>query len=334
MYTPVRFLSRFVGYYGVSAVMVTGIAVIALKKTRKHAITYWGIVFVVTVLGWAFYKTPDGQATKTTIVAETLEQKLPVKTNGSTLVVLPEYGLDDSLPTDKSQRFSPTKDTYYYVGSKQTPVRNGHTNVLIFGNSQKGNVQYQPKNRLIAGGEHLPFWGEMIMYVFFSSTLSDFQARREVVRGDKPIQPYRINQNLVVGAEVCSSIMSTRDYRQLTKKGSTVLTNSASLEIFEGSRLFRWQQRGLGTFMATANARPFLQSTNHWPAYVVNQNGDYIAQTVPVSQLQANITPNRRKTLYTYLGEWLAVVGGACVLYDYVQKRLKRRILNQKKRKS
>ena len=128
--------------------------------------------------------------------------------------------------------------------------------------------------------------------------------------------PYAFNKQLVVGAAACSSIISTEDYRSLVNQGATVLTNSASLDIFNGSRLFNWQHRGLAKFMAVANARPLLQSSNNWPAFALDQNGNQLAQIQPVGSTQVTITTNNKKTPYTLLGEWPAYVGGVWLIVD------------------
>jgi len=315
MYTPLRFLSRFVGFHGLSAIVVVGAAVLILKNVKKYALAYWATVAMLTFFSWLLYKTPNGVPTRVTVIAETLEHKLPVNSYDSKLIILPEYGLDDSVDVVKPQRFMPTDSIYYYVGSKLTNTPIGHTNVLVFGNSKDGNIQHQAKNRLIPGGEHLSYGVEMALGIFSPTTLSDFKTRREVLRGTKSIIPYFIDNDLIVGAGVCSSTISTRDYRQLAKKGATILSNSASLEIFEGSRLFRWQQLGLSTFMATANARPFLQSTNNWPAYALDNNGRQVMKALPISQKQGIIITNNRNTPYTILGEWPVWVGAIITLF-------------------
>lgn len=320
MYTPLRFLSRFVGFYGLSAVVVVGITGIVLAKTRRLMPFYWLVVLLLTGGAWQLYRQPNQPDQLVTIVSERLDKKVVVDPQNSKLIVLPEYGLDDPLNPDEPPRFQKSSANYNYLGSKQTQVNNGHTNSLIFGASDKGVVKVQAKNRLIPSGEYLPFGIETATYYLSHSTYDNFQVQRAVVKGPHPIQPYRIDNQLIVGAEVCSSIMSTRDYRQLVKKGSTVLTNSASLEIFEGSRLYAWQDQGFATFMAVANARPFLQSSNNWPAFALDQNGKMLAKITPVNQQQISIRPNSTKTPYTYLGEWIAVIGGLLFAADLAQR--------------
>lgn len=324
--TQLVFLSRFVGFYGLSAVIAVGIAGLYLKKTRPKMIYYWPIVVLLTTLAWSIYQRPSLPSLKATIVAETLGQKVTVDPKNSQLVVLPEYGLDEQTDNMRYTRFNPAdKSDYYFVGSRQTVVTAGNTNVLVFGSRRQAVIQLQPKTRLIPNGEYLPYGLEMGTWLLARSAYTDFQIRRAVIRGDKPIQPFRINQQLVVGAEVCSSIIAPNDYRQLVKQGATVLTNSASLEVFEGSWLYRLQDNGFAKFIAVANARPFLQSTNHWTASALDHNGRLLAQTNPHSQIQVEVSPNNTKTIYGYLGEWLAAAGAGLIIYEIILRWRKKR---------
>lgn len=324
--TPLVYLSRFVGFYGLSAVFAVGLVGIYIKQTRRFIPFYWIIVVFLTVLAWKLYQHPTLPPIQATIVAETLDKKVEVKPMGSKLILLPEYGLDEQTSNVHYTRFDPADySDYYYVGSRQTAVPTGHTNVLIYGSQDQGIVKLQPKTRLIPNGEYLPYGIEMGTSLLARNVYTDFQIRRAVVKGNKQIQPYRINDQLVVGAEVCSSIIAPQDYRQLVRQGATVLTNSASLEIFEGSRLYSWQDDGFARFIAVANARPFLQSTNHWPASALDQNGHLLAQVYPHSQKQVQISPNVTKTIYVYLGEWLAAIGAGLLIFEAINNLLQKR---------
>src|SRR5690606_29613397 len=127
-----------------------------------------------------------------------------------------------------------------------------------------------------------------------------------------------VGEDTVVGAAVCSSIISPRDYRVFAKQGSTVFTNSASLTIFKGSPLFAWQQKSLARFMATANARYFLQSANSARAYALDHNGNTIKEATGIQVLDVTVQNNTRHTFYTRVGEWLvwlgAIIAGAFIM--------------------
>jgi apolipoprotein N-acyltransferase len=187
---------------------------------------------------------------------------------------------------------------------------------LIFGSNKSGFLQQEQKRRLIAGGEYLSFSAEVLMKDFAKATYDDFLVRRAVVKGKDQPKIFTVDSHLILGSAACSGIISTEDYRKLVSQGATVLTNSASLEIFRGSRLFNWEHRGLAKFMAVANARPFLQSSNNWPAFAIDQNGNQFAQIQPVNSTQVLVKTNNPKTLYSKIGEWPVLVGAAMIVYD------------------
>ncbi len=324
MWTPLRFVTRFVGYYGLSSAVVTGIFVISSKNLRRYGVAYGVVVLLLTTASWGLYARPNGQEIKATIVAEWLGYPTKVVTNDSKLVVVPEYGLDRYTTKNISTRFDTDKKVYF-VGSRQTSNPHGFTNTLVFGSNQQGFIREQQKSRLIPGGEYLSLPVEIMLRVYSPNTYTDFQVRRAVIKGSGKGEPFVINDGLILGSAACSSIIAPEDYRQLTNQGATLLTNSSSLEIFRGSRLFNWQHRGLAKFMAVANARPFLQSSHNWPAFALDHNGQQLAEIQPVNSKQVTVTTNNRKTPYTVLGEWPVVIGAVWLGYDLMQRYKKRK---------
>lgn len=322
MWTPFKFLSRLVGYYGLSAAIVTGIFCIWLKELRRYITYYFLIVIFLTTSMWLIYRRPNGISYKATIVAEKLGSPMSVATQGSQLVLLPEYGLDQFNSQTVSKRFNGSQDTNF-IGSQQARSSTGVENILILGKTKGGFVKEEQKSRLVAAGEYLPYEIEILLRRFSPSTYLNFELTRAVVKGhDKPT-PFKLDSQLIVGAAACSSISDPEDYRTMTRQGATILSNSASLEIFQGSRLFSMEHRGLAKFMAVANARPLLQSSNNWPAFALNINGQTIAEIQPVSQQQIDFQTNSRHTPYTILGEWVVYLGGLWLLVDLI-KFLKR----------
>ena len=314
MWTPLGYLARFVGFYGLSGLVVACLACLIVKSLRRYATYYIAGLFALSGLAWGVYKTATGPTVKVTIVAEQLGTRKIVEAEGSTLVVLPEYGLDEV--DNLKGRVQTRGNEAYAIGSKQTPTQNGISNNLVLASTDKGFMISQSKTRLIPGGEYLSFPVEVILRTVNKDTYTDFEVRRAIAKGDASIRPFSISDKLIVGSEACSSIINPNDYRQQTKQGATLLTNSASLEIFKGSRLFNIQHRGLAKFMAIANARPFLQSSNNWPAFALDHNGRQLAEIQPTGSAQVDVNTNRTRTVYSYLGEWVAYVGAVWLTID------------------
>ncbi len=331
MWTPLRFISRYAGFYGVSASVVTLIFILANKKLRKYALAYSAIIFLLTLMSWRLYGSNNGNQTKVTIVAEQLGQPKRIPTNGSSLIVFPEYGLDNfNSKVDINNNRLLATNPVYFVGSQQLPTAQGHTNTLVFGSSSQGITSMQSKSRLIPGGEYLAFPGEILLRAFAKNTYTNFEVTRAVAKGNDKPKTFYLDDNITLGSAACSSIISTEDYRSLVNQGATLLTNSASLDIFRGSRLFNIEHRGLAKFMAVANARTFLQSSNNWPAFALDKNGNKIAEIQPVGNSTVTVVNNKAKTPYTILGEWVAYIGGIWLVSDFIAVKLR----DKKNRKS
>ncbi len=322
MWTPLGYLSRFFGFWGLSAVIVAGIACLIVKRLRKYAIGLWSIIIMLTFLSWLIYRVPTGPTLRVTTVSEHLGSPKLIKPGNSQLIVLPEYGLDNFMSSNINSRILGTNKPVYFVGSQQNSSAAGYTNNLVFGNNQKGFIKTQQKSRLIPGGEYLAYDVIIFLRIFDNATYTNFQLTRAVNKGSSALEPYKINQSLVVGSAVCSSIIQPSDYRRLTNEGATILTNSASLEIFKGSRVFNWQHRGLAKFMAIANDRPFVQASNNWPAFVLDNNGRQLAEVNPVGTSQVNLKSNTRKTPYSLFGEWPVYAGAIILIAQYIKRRL------------
>lgn len=313
MYTPFKFLARLVGFYGLSALFVGFLSTFSLPKLRRWAPWLAGVIGLACLLAWLPYHQTNGPTIEAQIVAERLTEKLPTLQTDADLVVLPEYGLDDIASDQLNQRVQAARGQEVYVlGSKQSLQLTSQKvqNVLIFGTTKRGFLTAQPKARLVPAGEYLPYVAEWSLRgIGAQNVLEAFRFERAVQKGSRMIGPVRADRRLTIGAEVCASIVAPDDYRHLVRAGASVLTNSASLQIFNGSPVFTVQHEGFARFMAVANARPMLQSSNGGQAFMLDHNGNLHSKIWPMNQAVAPVATNYRQTPYSYLGEWLVWLG-------------------------
>lgn len=316
--TPLKFLTRLFGFFGTSAVVGTGIillvASIRSTKWRKFAGGYWACIVMVNIALWLAFTAASGPTMNAIITSEQLGEPQIIDPKNSELVVVPEYGLDNYTNQNLAMRLSDNSREVFITGTKQYGESTGNSNVLLYGSNKQGYTYEHKKSRLIVGGEYVPFTYEIFVRTFAPDLYTDFEVRRAIQKGTDQPGPFQLPSGVVVGNAACSSIIHPEDYRALSADGATVLANSASLEVFRGSRVFALHHDGLATFMATANARPFLQSANSWKAFALDHNGQKLAQVEPVSQAEVTVQTNTKKTPYTFLGEWLAYVGIALLL--------------------
>jgi apolipoprotein N-acyltransferase len=321
--TPIIFLSRFIGFFGLSAVLAMLIFATVSKKHRKYFLPLLAATSFFSIGAWWLYRAPQGIEAKTIVAAEKLGHQQPIEASKADLVVVPEYGLDDVNSSNLTQRIQSNGKEVYVVGSEQKAISGKINNLLTIGSTTKGITYQEAKTRLVPGGEYLPYSIKIPLRLLrMQQPLVNFEVTRAVVKGTKPIHPFKVNDQILLGSAVCSSIISTEDYRKLTHEGATLLTNSASLEIFNGSPIFTWQHTSLAKFMATANARIFVQSSNDGKSFIIDQNGKILASRWPVGTLEKTIITNTKKTPYTLIGEWVVVVGLGFILFDiYKQYR-------------
>lgn len=325
--SPLGFASRIVGFYGLAAFIWLTIFLLTNSKRRKLIIIPIACLSFLSLLGWSIYKEPNGHETTTKIVTESLSERVPaINATNTKLVVFPEYGLDKVNNENISERiFSFNEDNGYFLGSEQIiPTEEvGHYNTLLFGTANYGITHKQDKYRLIPGGEDLPYALRVGLRATNQvDTLQYFTYAKGVIKGPEPLKTYSLNDGTIVGAAVCSSIIAPQDYRNFALQGSSLFTNSASLTIFKGSRIFSWQQKSLAKFMAIANSRYFLQSANSARAYALDNNGNTIAEATGHQVLDVTVQNNYTKTVYTYAGEWLAWIGFIVAAALYLNTRL------------
>ncbi len=336
--TPLRFLTRLFGFFGTSAVVGTGIVLIIAsirnKSWRKLTTFYWAIIVGVNILLWLSFSSATGPNLRATVVSEHLGEPKTIDAKNSQLVVVPEYGLDNYKSDNLQDRVSNTGHEVFITGTKQYGETTGNKNVLIYGSNKQGFMYEHQKSRLIVGGEYIPLSYEVFVRIVAPDLYTDFQVRRAITKGKEQAHPFTISSGIVVGNSACSSIINPGDYRKLTAAGATVLGNSASLEIFRGSRVFALHHDGLAKFMATANARPFLQSANDWKGFAIDHNGNTLVTVQPFGQTDVKVQTNSRKTPYTYLGEWLTILGIGYILALLVQKQLHKSPPKKKKNRS
>lgn len=313
--TPIRFAARFVGLYGLAAF---GWLIIWLVLQKKFRLVSWLLAFLLMISLPAsdiYQGRQTSMLISATIIRESIGKRVPPISDQTNLVIFPEYGLNEINDKNLGQRIEPaSKDapSTMFVGSMRATVPNevGYRNILVFGETGSGIISSQSKHRLIPGGEDMPYIARGILSLAGQSkTLDYFEQLKRINKGDQPLANLEVDPNTIIGPGLCSSITAPADYRQQVKQGATLLTNSASLTVFNGSRLFAWQQKSLAKFNAVANARYFLQSANAAEAFAFDTGGRQIASAKDHSTTTLEVQNSQIKTPYSLVGEWLVWVG-------------------------
>lgn len=324
MNTPLDSLSRIVGMYGLTFISFFFAGAILLligpkesisKNARVRLLTIL-ILLVVSGLTIQFWPAKTSTQhigsvlqigglnpdyTKKIRVANSIDHK-------KDLIVLPEYsgmfvpGYEQFAEQNVNRRLS-SKGISVDVDEGLT---HDHYATLEFRDNTGKLRSQQTKELLIPTGEYLPW----IVSSFYNATnqravVEHFNTHRLVKKGT----PARtvVNGDLSIGPVSCSGILSRNLYRQLTNQGSNVLTNSASLVIFNKSPAYFRQSLLMAKFHAVANSRTFIQATKSAPAFVLDQKGRFIVEPGGINDqfIDFNFAASSNRTFYTRVGEWM-----------------------------
>ncbi len=279
--TPLVFASRIVGFFGLT-VLVVSINIALYAAFRRRYMTSVGLLAVatfVTIVGWQIGNSRGGgQALRVAVVhlgeqdaLTTWDQQTWPQKN-TNILVLPEYSEIRSNPNYR-QILAQLSDSGVAITSERRGASPSGTNQIVF-LDHKGNViDGQDKTFLIPTGETLPyvlqasFW---LMRLGYMNTF--FTYSQQISPGRNAEHPVQ-SGGVVVGALACSGVSALSEYRQLSRQGAKVLTNSASLSFLDHSSVYHVYARNMARFQAVSNNRPFIQASRSGESYIMDNQG-------------------------------------------------------------
>lgn len=345
--SPVGYLSRFVGMYGLSglAVMYSLCLVWAFDKSYKPLLLLLGLTTIGSIISYTLL-VPDN--TKPPISASVLQREgsfADLDGNGAAIKYLDESPKDLIVLNEYSTVHLAGNEAFSkkYVENRLSA---GGISLDVFANFASADerhsaletrgkngkiVDSQTKQLLIPTGEYLP----AILQLFYKTTgqsriNSSFAESRKLLRG----QPPRVihSEHLAIAPVACSGILGRNIYRQLVNDGGQVLTNSASLLIFNNSRSYFRQSLQMARFHAIANNRTYIQASMGASAFVIDSDGNYIIapEDKKTAFVDFEFQPSDYKTPYTRFGEWPLLASGV-VLAGFTGLGFQKRIKNRRK---
>jgi len=356
MNSPMSYASRFVGMYGLSFLFILSLCLfikLLFAGNQKVARRYL-LLFMMAIVGlslaskllWSPETANMKQASvlqieKTTpnLVYETsIENK---NDKAKDLIVLPEYSSVFQLAflplaTTKVNNRLSSEGVSINVGEGDPNQRYG---TLEFRDNQGAIVETQTKQLLIPTGEYLP----NIITAFYKLSNQNYitetyRNTRQVHKG-QPAKVFR-SQNLIIGPVACSGILGRNIFRELTNDGAEVLTNSASLLIFNKSDAYFKQSLMMARFHAIANNRTYIQATKGASAFALDSNGKYLISPsgIETKFIDFEFSANKQTTLYNFLGEWFLIVSlltlAGCISLNSLDKFYRKRGMKHKPTKA
>ncbi len=355
MFTPLAYLSRIVGMYGLSFLAVfvvsTLLNVFLSKKDssfKKLLISSIIIVALLTVFSWKIYLPSNSIRSRASVLqiekqTPNLVVTTPVSNNTNEkkdLIVLPEYSSTYELGfskfrTEQIDNRLAENGVAVNVGEEYV-MDNKRYGKLEMRNNEGALIDSQSKQLLIPTGEYLPYIISTFYKLANQSYITEkYNNSRQILRGENP----RLfeNNGVEYGSVACSGILSREIYRNLSRSGAEVFTNSASLLIFNNSKSYFRQSLMMAKFHAVANSRPYIQASKGASAFVFDQNGDYIVRpgANDTKFTDFEFKTNSQKTFYTLSGEIFLLLSFLTVsIYGLIYFESKTGIRNKTKAKN
>ncbi|MCX6727206.1 MAG: hypothetical protein NTX11_00105 [Candidatus Saccharibacteria bacterium] len=304
--SPLVFLSRFGGLYGLSLLVILINLLIYKMLTWRYHVAMAILVPVVALNILAYYIYQPG--TRSLRVAavhlnedETLEKwpNIPYPEPGTNLLALPEYSVflkGDLAKKSTSLGNNTTVITSVEAGSKP------HTNALTYFNKNSQIINQQDKTYLIPSGEYIPYFYEWTLRLLkMDAVVTNFNSNLQVKKGTTPERVVNVD-GYVYGALACSGVVNLSQYTQLSGEGADVLVNVASLSFLSSGSTYHIQEKYFARFHAVSNARPFVQASRSGQSYIIDSNGTVQAYTSgKTAIIQGRVSLVDRRTLHTLL---------------------------------
>ena len=151
---------------------------------------------------------------------------------------------------------------------------------LHYYNTKADETVIDEKQFLMPYGEYTPYMHKFLLNMFGYGNITDrLDRNRGYTKGDSG-RVVGLYDGVAVGALFCSEILSPSLYREYTKvHGADILVNLSSQAWFHSSRRLHNQTRAIAKVRAVENQRPFIQSGNDSPAFILDKTGEIIADS-------------------------------------------------------
>lgn len=336
--TPLGYAGRVVGQFGLSALIILislGILFLMRKQWKWGSIALFVPIAICTT-GWLLSSTPSGSTLRVGVLQLDdssysdygYQRDLGplMSSHGPSdpldVLVLPEYSYiftnKEYQQAEVSALAKVTTDKSLIITSRTGEADQGHKNLVTFYRPDGQIEAEQQKQFLIPAGEYIPYFYEWILVLSGNtSVIGQHQAKNTVTASDQVATPV-VYESDKIGSLACSGAIAPDFYRKLTSSGATILTNSAALSTMGLSSGYYAQARQMASFIAVATARPFVQSARGAQVFMLDSNGEVIAESDKpgVHYIEGEVTTNTTKTPYSYMGDLgILLLAGAAIAY-------------------
>ncbi|PIR45595.1 MAG: hypothetical protein COV09_00585 [Candidatus Vogelbacteria bacterium CG10_big_fil_rev_8_21_14_0_10_50_13] len=181
---------------------------------------------------------------------------------------------------------------------------------ILYLNPATEEINFTEKRLLATYGEYLPYFARgLVRLAGQREWLVNYDQERSVVAAGQAFAPVSW-QGERVSVLACSEIFSPTLYRAQTAAGATILGNVSSQSLFHSSRWFYRQSLSAARVRAAENSRALFQATDDAPSFVLNSQGQVIAENNWQEPGVIFTTAGTRTKLapYTRLGDWPVIL--------------------------
>lgn len=344
--TPFVYMARLGGLYLLSFMIMAMLVAIYqwwhLNRWQPFAVIM-SIALICSGLGWSLYRSTQGRIVSVG-AAKYARRETPYQYSSESYAVLnsgPKRSLDVLVLPEYSHYFDASvyqkadqavltplmkRDNGLIIhSSRENTSTKGH-NLLTFQTVTGDILNQQQKWFIVPAGEYVPYIYQVALaYAGHGQMLLNFNQQKSVSRGEAPEQPF-LFEGVKYGAQACSGVLSPDFYSQLARQGAEIFTNSAALDTLGISPLFHHEVEQMNRLSAVAHAKPFVQSAKGGPAYIMDKDGRQLTAATASEGvvISADVQTNSRRTLYSWLGDWVVYVSAAAVVWLVARLVVKR----------
>ncbi len=355
--TPLVIIARTVGVYGLSLLVVAINACLLeiLNRNFKPALLAAAGIVILVLVSTVPYRN-DGAVIKAGAIqlnSPLLEEYMPgllakAKSQEADLkldlLVTPEYlnlfEMQETRERDQALYLITKPDTVIISSSAyQSDESSLTTNRQFFYDRSGQELAWNDKSLLSPGSEYLPIGTEWALSLLgHQSLVNEFYVQGAVKKGSS-FETIFIQDQLKIGALICSGVVSPFQYQRLAQQNPNVLTNSASLAAFGKNSKYFNQAMQMARFHAVANNKPFVQSAAQGNSFILDRNGSWLARSEnadrPVELITSDLKLSNQTSFYTLAGEIFAYLSiGAVLLIGLLGLRKQKLVKPKSKSKS
>ena len=340
VHTPLIYASRWGGLYLLSfcvVMLVCSLLYTVLNRRLLPLAVVATSIFMLSFSGYYVYRSPTGKSSVMTAIGsrvladnEYVNNPLPdvvatIPSSSSDVVVLPEYSRfwEYNTKQNSAELARVLKNPKgLVIDSDLKSEINRRYNVISYSNSSGNPYSQQYKWFTVPGGEFVPYIFRGPLRLFGQSqSVRTFESTRSISPAKSKEKPFAWN-GVSYGVLACSAANAPELYRSITNSGAEVLVNTASLGTVGLSSTYHDESFAQSKLQAVANARPFVQSARGGYNFILDSSGRTIMMDTSFgdSYIQATVTSNKTKTMYTYFGNWTVYIAMLIVGFLLLKK--------------